>query len=60
MSDMSSIVVEQSSALCPQYIYCLTQRSCPKRRAPPWVDRVYDRKSAPDFLPFEPFEFGNF
>ena len=24
----------------------------------PWVDRVYDRKSVPGFLPFEPFEFG--
>jgi hypothetical protein len=24
----------------------------------PWVDRVYDRKSVPGFLHFEPFEFG--
>ena len=26
----------------------------------PWVDRVYDRKSVPGFLHFEPFEFGIF
>ena len=24
----------------------------------PWVDRVYDGKSVPGFLSFEPFEFG--
>ena len=24
----------------------------------PWVDRVYDGKSVPGFLKFEPFEFG--
>ena len=60
MSDMSSIVVEQSSALCPQYIYCLTQRSCPKRRAPPWVDRVYDRKSVPGFFAIWTTQFWHF
>ena len=27
----------------------LAQRNCPQRWVPPWVDRVYDRKSVPFF-----------
>ena len=52
MSSLSFITFFCSKVIYPKcyktQVY-LTQRSCGWRRAPPLVDRVYNRKSAPGF-----------
>ena len=49
-----------SSQMASFHMYHLSQRSCGERRAPTWVDRVWNRKSVSGFLPFDPFKFGIF